>query len=159
MASLYEMTVQAQALYEMLQAEEIDEQIFNDTLEALGVNEKIESCCAVIRQLQGDAELFKAEADRIYKKEKTAKNAVNRMKLALLTFLQQSGKDKVKAGVFDVAISTSQAVSITDETKLPPEYLIPQPDKIDKAGIRKALKEGAEISGAVLVTNEGVRIR
>lgn len=159
MASLYEMTEQAQALYEMLQAEEIDEQTFNDTLEALGVDAKIESYCAVIRQLQGDSELYKVEVDRLTAKKKAADNAINRMKAALLTFLQSSGQEKAKAGVFDVAISTSQAVSITDETKLPAEYLIPQPDKIDRLGIKKALKEGAEINGAELVTNQGVRIR
>lgn len=48
MATLFEMTQQANTLYELLQNEEIDEQIFNDTLEAMGTEEKIESYCQII---------------------------------------------------------------------------------------------------------------
>ena len=49
MATLYELTNQANALYELLQGEEIDEQTFNDTLEAMGAGEKIESYCKIIK--------------------------------------------------------------------------------------------------------------
>lgn len=145
MATLYEMTAQATALYELLQAEEIDEQIFNDTLEAMGAGDKVESYCKIIKQLQNDVEMFKAEIDR--------------MKNALLVFLQLSGQDKVKAGTFAVSTATMQAVQITDESAIPRNYLVEQPPKIDKIGIKNALKAGEEISGAELVKNTGVRIR
>lgn len=157
--TLYELTEQAQALYELLQADEIDEQTYNDTIEAIGVENKIESYCAVIRQLQGEAELYKAEADRIYKKQKSTQNAVDRLKNSLFMFLKATGQSKAKAGIFNVAVSTSQSVNVTDEKKIPSEYLIEQAPKVDKAGIRKALKDGAVIAGVELVTNEGVRIR
>ena len=52
MATLFEMTQQATELYEMLQAEEIDEQTFSDTLEAMGTGEKIEGYCQVIKQVR-----------------------------------------------------------------------------------------------------------
>ncbi len=39
MAALYEMTAQASSLYELLQNEEIDEDVFRDTLEAMGAAE------------------------------------------------------------------------------------------------------------------------
>ena len=159
MSTLYEMTQQATELYEMLQAEEIDEQTFSDTLEAMGAGEKIEGYCQVIKQLQADADMFKAEAERIAARKKTAENSIERMKTALLTYLQQTGQAKVKAGTFSVSLAQTKKVNITDETKLPPEYLIEQPAKIDKAGIKKALQEGAEINGAELVLNDGVRIR
>ena len=159
MATLYEMTAQASQLYELLQADEIDEQIFADTLEAMGTAEKIESYCQIIKQLQADADMFKGEIDRMNARKKSAENGADRMKAALLAFLQQSGQDKVKAGSFAVSTATTQAVSITDESKLPPEYLIAQPAKVDKAGIKKALKDGATIAGAELINNTGVRIR
>lgn len=159
MATLYEMTAQANALYEMLQADEIDEQTFNDTLEALGTAEKVESYCKVIKQLQSDIDMFKGEIDRLTARKKTAENAVDRMKNALLTFLQFSGQDKVKAGSFAVSTATTQAVQITDEKAIPCIYLVEQPPKIDKIGIKNALKAGEEISGAELINNVGVRIR
>lgn len=159
MGTLYELTTQATALYELLQAEEIDEQTFNDTLEAMGAGEKVESYCKVIKQLQNDVEMFKGEIDRLTARKKTTENAVDRMKNALLAFLQYSGQDKVKAGTFSVSTATTQAVQITDETLIPCIYLVEQPPKISKDAIKRALKSGEKVNGAELINNMGVRIR
>lgn len=159
MATLYEMTLQATALYEMLQAEMIDEKTFNDTLEGMGANEKVEGYCQIIKQLQSDVDMFKGEIDRLTARKKTAENAIDRMKNALLLFMEQTGQEKVKGGSFSVSTAFTQAVQITDEKAIPLNWLVDQQPKIDKAGIKKALKEGAEIAGAELITNKGVRIR
>lgn len=159
MATIYEMTEAATALYEMLQAEEIDEQTFNDTLEAMGTAEKVESYCKIIKQLQSDIEMYKGELDRLTARKKSAENGIDRMKSALLGFMQASGQDKVKAGSFAVTTATTQAVEITDESAIPCIYLVEQPPKIDKISIKNALKAGEKISGAELVNNTGVRIR
>lgn len=158
MATLYELTQQAGALYELLQREEIDEQVFNDTLEAMEAGEKVESYCKLIKQLQSDVDVFEAEAARLAARKKTAANSVTRMKAALLSFLQASGLEKTKAGTFAVRISTSQAVNITDETAVPPEFIELSP-RVKKAALKEALKEGATIPGAELITNQGVVIR
>lgn len=159
MASLYELTAHATALYEMLQAEEIDEQTLSDTLEAMGAGEKVESYCQIIKQLQSDVDMFKGEIDRLTARKRTAENGVERMKSALLAFMIQSGQDKIKAGSFSVSTATTQAVQITDEKALPAEYLIEQPAKVDKVAIKAALKDGATVAGAELINNTGVRIR
>ena len=159
MSTLYEMTAQASELYELLQNEEIDEQVFLDTLEAIGVEEKIEGYCQVIKELQGDFDKYKAEADRLTARMKTAKNGIDRMKDSLLTFLKVSGQSKVKAGTFAVSIGTSKQTNILDETLIPTEYKTPQPDKIDKTAIKKAIESGVDVAGAEIIINEGVRIR
>lgn len=159
MATLYELTAQAQTLYELLQNEEIDEQTFNDTLEAIGTEEKVEGYCHVIKELQSDFEKYKVEADRLSARMKTAKNGIDRMKESLLTFLNASGQDKVKAGTFTVSIGTSKQTNILDATLIPTEYKTPQPDKIDKTAIKKAIESGVEVAGAEIIINEGVRIR
>lgn len=159
MATLYELTEQAATLYELLQSEEIDEQTFNDTLEAMGAADKVESYCKIIKQFQSDVDMFKGEIDRLTARKKTAENAVERMKSALLAFLQYTGQDKVKAGSFAVSTAKTQAVYITDEAAIPCKYLVEQPPKIDKASIKNDLKAGEEINGAALVVNTGVRIR
>ena len=153
------MTSQANALYELLQNEEIDEQVFLDTLEAIGTEEKIEGYCQVIKELQGDLDKYKAEADRISARMTTIKNGIDRMKNSLLSFLKASGQDKVKAGTFAVSIGTSKATNILDETLIPAEYKTPQPDKIDKTAIKKAIESGIAVNGAEIIINEGVRIR
>ena len=159
MATLYEMTAQASELYELLQDEVIDEQTFTDTLEAIGTEEKIESYCHVIKELQSDFDKFKAEADRIAERMKPIKNNIDRMKESLLMFLKASGQSKVKAGTFTVNIGTSKATNILDESLIPTEFKIPQPDKVDKTAIKKAIENGATVLGAEIVINESVRIR
>ena len=157
--NIFEMTVAANQLYDLLTSGEIDEQTFNDTLQAMGTEEKLESYCKVIRQLEADAAMLKAEKERIDKKIKVSENAVNRMKKAVMDFMKASGSTKSTAGTFTVALSTSKAVNILDESKIPVRFLVEQEPKIDKSAIRQELMSGAEIEGCELQINEGVRIK
>ena len=157
--TLYEMTSAANALYEMLCNNEIDEQTIADTLEAMGAEEKLESYCKVIRQLEADAEVLKAEKTRIADKQKTAENSIARMKLAVSEFLKAKGVQKEEAGIFKVALSTSKAVEITDPTVIPEEYIKPAKIEFDKSALRKVLMSGESIAGAELKINEGVQIK
>ena len=159
MSTLYEMTAQASQLYELLQNEEIDEQVFADTLEAMGTEEKVEGYCHVIKELQADYEKYKAESDRLAARMKTMKNGVDRMKESLLTFLRATGQNKTKGGTFTVSIGQSEQTNILDESLIPLEFKTPQPDKIDKTAIKKAIKSGLEVTGAEIIVNESVRIR
>ncbi len=157
--NLFEMTTAAAELYDLLTSGEIDEQTFEDTLQAMGTEEKLESYCKVIRQLEADAEMLKTEKERIDKKKKTVENSIDRMKKAVIQFMKVQGADKTSAGIFKVALSTSKAVNIVDENKVPARFLVEQAPKIDKAAIRKELMEGAEVEGCELQINEGVRIK
>lgn len=159
MATLFEMTAQANELYELLQNEEIDEQTFLDTLEAIGTEEKVEGYCQVIKELQSDLDKFKAESDRLAARMKTTKNGIDRMKNSLLAFLNASGQNKVKAGTFVVSVGTSKQTNILNESAIPAEYRIPQPDKFDKKAIKDAIENGNVVEGAEVVINESVRIR
>ena len=103
--------------------------------------------------------MFKAEADRIAERMKPIKNNIDRMKDSLLTFLKVSGQSKVKAGTFTVSIGTSKQTSIIDETLIPAEFKIPQPDKVNKTAIKEAIESGNAVNGAEIIINESVRIR
>lgn len=159
MATLYEMTTAAQQLYDLLQNEEIDEQVLKDTLEGMGADEKVESYCKIICQFETDSEAFKAEKQRFADKQAQAENNVKRLKNNLLLFLNASGQKKVSAGLFTVSKATNQAINIFDESLIPAEFLKPQPPKIDKTGIRNAIKSGENVAGAEIITNESVRIK
>lgn len=157
--NLYEMTVAANALYEMLCNNEIDAQTITDTLDAMGAEEKLESYCKVIRQLESDAEALKAEKARIADKQKTVENSVARMKLAVQEFLKAKGVQKENAGIFKVALSTSKSVEIIDPTAIPTEYIEPAKVEFEKSAIRKVLMAGETVPGAELKINEGVQIK
>ena len=157
--TLYEMSNQTRELYELLESEIIDEQTYNDTIDNIGVEEKLENYCKVIRQLEAETEMVKAEKDRLATKQKTLENNITRLKNTILYYMDSKNTTKENAGVFKVSVSESKACNIIDESKIPESYLIAQAPKIDKSGMLKALKEGAEISGAELQINRNIRIK
>lgn len=159
MATLYQMTEETKSLYEMLENGDIDEQTLTDTMEAIGIDEKINSYCQVIKQLSADVEMFAEEEKRVKERKQALKNNVDRMKTALLQFLTATGQEKVKTGTFSVSKSYSKAVNILDENSIPDEFKIEQAPKIDKTAIKKAIASGNEVCGAEIVENESVRIR
>ncbi len=157
--TLYEMTSNARELLELLEAEEIDEQTVSDTIEAMGVEEKLESYCQVLKSLKADEEMFKEEIDRLTARKRTISNNIDRMKQAMLDFMNATGQDKAKAGTFSVSKSTSQAVEIIDFNLIPIDFRIHQEDKVDKVAIKNAIGQGQLVPGAFITFSEGVRIR
>ena len=137
-------------LYEMLQADEIDEQAYNDTMEGIGADEKLEDYIYVIKQYEADNVAIKTEIDRLKANKEKNDKAIERMKKAVVDFMNATGQKKANAGTFKLSLRKSESTVITDETKIPSEYLVPQPPKVDKAAIKKAIKNGINVDGAVI---------
>ena len=148
--TLYEMKQAAINLYEMLQADEIDEQAYNDTMEGIGADEKLEDYIYVIKQYEADNVAIKTEIDRLKTNKEKNDKAIDRMKKAVVDFMNATGQKKANAGTFKLSLRKSESTLITDETKIPSEYLVPQPPKADKAAIKKAIKNGINVDGAVI---------
>lgn len=157
--TLYEMTANTNALYELLQNEEIDEQTFNDTMEAMGTAEKVEGYCQIIKQLKADEETLGKEIDRLTAKKKAAKNGQERMKSALTDFMNAAGKTKDKVGTFSISMRETASVNIINELDIPERFLIPQLPKADKKAIKEAIENGEAVDGAELIFKKGVTIR
>lgn len=157
--TLYEMTQAAKTLYDLFSNGEIDEKVVNDTLEGMEVEAKLEDYCKVIRQLTADAEQLKSEAARMVKKQKSLENSVNRLNKTVLAYMDTIGKPKAEAGIFTVKVSESKAVNIVDETKLPKEFFVEQPAKVDKESIRKKLMADEIVNGAELQVNRNIQIK
>ena len=158
--TLYEMTVQAQTLRDMLDAEEIDEQAFNDTLEAIGAEDKVNSYCQIIRELDGDNAAIKAEIERLKTRIEHNTSSINRMKQALDGFMAVSGKKKEKTPFFSVSYRKSQSVDIINEADIPQEYIKVKTETApDKVAIKAALKAGEAIPGCQLKESESIQIK
>lgn len=146
-------------LYEMLQADEIDEQTYNDTMEGIGADEKLEDYIYVIKQCEADNVAIKTEIDRLKTNKEKNDKAIERMKKAVVDFMNATGQKKANAGTFKLSLRKSESTLITDETKIPSEYLVPQPPKVDKTAIKKAIKLGIKVDGAVIEIKESVVAR
>lgn len=158
-SSLYELTGQAIELQLLLESGEITEEAYNDTIESLGFENKVESICKVIRNLEAEAAAFKVEKDRLAERQKTAENGIKRLKESLLNYMLATNKTKVKEGLFSVRVGSSEKVVVTNQDKIPKEYLIEQQPKVDIAGIKKSLKEGEEFEGIEIEENSFVVVR
>ena len=109
--------------------------------------------------MEAEAEAFKAEKERLAARERTARNAVDRLKAYLVENVKTLGAKTVKVGTFALSLGKSKSVEVLDATKIPAQYLIEQAPKVDKANISKALKGGIEVPGARLLESEYLRIR
>lgn len=99
---------------------------------------------------------IKEEVAKLQKRAKVHQNKRDGLKQYLGDYL-----DGRKFETAQVAISyrKSETVEIADDAAVPEEFRIPQPDKIDKVGVKKALKGGAVIDGAQLVTHRNIQIK
>ena len=90
--TLYEMTEAARQLKALLESDEIDEQIFNDTIESIGAGEKIDAYCKIIREYEAEIAERKSEIERLRTANDRAEKAIDRMKSALDGFMTASGQ-------------------------------------------------------------------
>lgn len=157
--NLYDLSCQMAQLQEMLETGSIDEQIYKDTIESLDVETKVTNICAAIRNLQGIAEMFKAEKDRLAARQQTAENGVKRLKESLLNYMLITDQKKIKKGLFSVSVGNSEKVIITNSKEIPEQYLIEQEAKVNLTEIKNAIKAGNKVSGATIETNSFLTIR
>lgn len=157
--TLYEMTDTVRTLYELMEAGEIDEQTFADTVEAIGADDKLEGYCQVIKQLKAEAEMFAAEAARLTERKKAIEANAERMRGAVIAYMSAAGQTKAKAGTFSVSIGSTESVEILDSAAIPAEYMTQPAPTPSKTAIKDALKAGVDIAGARLAVGTRLTIR
>lgn len=154
--NLFEMTAAAKELYELLSSDQIDEQTVNDTLDAIGIEEKLESYVHVQKTLEAELEAHKAEKKRHEARISALQKNIDRLKAAEIEFIRATGKKKAAAGTFILTLRENESTEVLDASKIPEEYFKPQPAKPDLTAIKKAIKDGAEIEGARIVKSYSV---
>ena len=158
MSYLYEL----EGIYAQLQTMELDDETFNDTLESIDFQEdlerNIEYFVKLLKNAVSDAERFKQAKQEFSEKEKNAKAKAEKYKEAIERALKMSNKQKVDAGLFTVSLRKSKQVDISDETKIPLEFMKLEYKPI-KAELAKHLKAGEVIEGATLIEKESLQVR
>ena len=160
--TLYEITGQFLELLTWAEDPEIDEQAFNDTMEALSyeIEEKADGYAKVIRQLQGQVDAIKAEIDRLSGRKDAIENHIKAMKGNLEQSMIVTGKEKFKTDLFSFNIQNNAPSVVLDvEEDQVPEQFIVVTKKVDKKGIGQALKNGEDIEFAHLEQTRSLRIR
>ena len=158
--TLYEMTAAQKELYELMTSGEIDEEVYADTLEGIGIAEKIEGYCVVENELAGDLQKIESEIERWNAKKKSIKNNIDSLRRRLGTFLVSMNTKKYTAGTYTVCRRETEQTIIDDLQKIPAEFMTTKVSETpNKTLIKECIKEGKEVAGAHLQTNQSITIK
>ena len=153
MAKLYEIVAELQDFVTQNEGLE-DEQAYRDTLEGLQgeLNDKVSQWARCIKNLEGERDAIKEEADRLAKRAKTIDNQVTHMKDTLLMFLKAAGRDKAGDAVIKASIAKNGGkapliVDYINAEDLPQEFQKVTISANNEA-IREALENGEQLEWA-----------
>ena len=137
---------------------ETGEIIAPEKLEALQMDkrEKLRNIAFVALNAAADAKAYEEQEKKFAARKRSAKATVE---WAKETLKRELGGQKMKEAEFTVSYRKSEAVEVADEAAVPNEFRIPQPDKIDRAALKAALKNGAVIAGAQIVERQNIQIK
>lgn len=152
--NLYDIDVAILACVDMETGEIIDAEKL-DTLN-MEKGRKIRNIACWVKDLCAEADALKKEKEGFAAREKAARHKADSLKAYLASYLD--GK-AAKGDEYQISFRASKAAEIVDENEVPAVYRIPQPDKIDKAGILTALNGGAVIPGAQLIERKNIQIK
>ena len=117
---------------------------------------KIENICLWIKNLKAEIEVLKAEKEAFASRQKTAENKLESLKDYISEYLEY---EKFETPKVKVSFRKSESVEIGDNAQIPEEYLKYKTPDIDKAGLKKALKEGKQFVGVSLVEKKNIQIK
>ena len=154
MATLFEINQEILSCIDM----ETGEIIAPEKLEHLQMDrhEKLRNIAFVALNAAADVKAYDEQEKKFAARKKAAKATVE---WAKATLARELAGQKMKEAEFSISYRKSEAVEVADEAAVPGEFRIPQPDKIDRAALKAALKNGAVIAGAQIVERHNIQIK
>ena len=149
MSTLYELTTQYQALLDLGDSDDPeDQEAFRNTLEGLDyeLDLKADDYAAVLMQLDGRAAMIDKEIERLTAIKTAIANNTNRMKQMLQWSMEQTGRTEIKTELhtFKIQKNGGKAPLLINEPEVPDSYkkIILE---IDREKIRAALEDGEQL--------------
>lgn len=122
--------------------------------------EKAISYGFVYKSFDDTEEVIDKEIKRLQALKEKAAHRKELFKNNLSKAMQTFGVEKIETPTLKIFFRKSEAVVIEDEAALPDEYKrVVETVTPDKQKIKYYLKEGKEIQGAKLVTNQNIQIK
>ena len=137
---------------------ETGEIIAPEKLEALQMDkhEKLRNIAFVALNAAADAKAYEEQEKKFAARKRSAKATVE---WAKETLKRELAGQKMKEAEFSISYRKSEAVEIADLNAVPGEFLVPQPPKVDKVGLKEAIKGGAVIDGVTIAEKKNILIK
>ena len=150
---------QLKALYQ-----DIDDETLQDTLE--GISDLPELVKAIVRSSLQDEALIGALKQRVedmHARLSRLKDRLDRKRELACWAMTNAEMGKIQTEDFTLSLRQGPArLEVTDQDKIPAEFFIPQPPRLDRSGLTNALKRGDVVPGSILINGEmhiAVRVR
>jgi len=134
-------------------------ELLQEMLESLeqAKDDKVDSICYLIREAKQDEEFLASEIRRLQDRKKMFANKQIKLKELLSWFLKD---EKIKTVNNTVSFRSITSVKITDESKIPADYLkVVEKVTVDKKALTTALKDFEKVEGAELEMKKSLSIR
>ena len=154
MRSLYDIKQEILECIDMETGEVIDQERY-DSL-SMEKHEKLRNTALLAINCTAEAKACEEQEKKFAARKKAAKKIIDWAKARLTAEL---GGEKMKEAEFTVSYRKSEVVEIADLNAVPDEFLAPQPPKVDKVGLKKAVKSGAVIDGVTIVEKQNIQIK
>ncbi len=164
--SLYQLTAEYRALIATLSDLDIDAQTARDTIESTGLQDdiaqRVQARVFVARTMRSHGDAVATEIKRLAALKKHYDTHADALDDSTLSLLQGADLSVVECPLMIVRVRSNPAsVEITDADALPAQYLRtpePPPPAPDKAAIKEALAQGADVPGARLVQKQRLAV-
>lgn len=118
--------------------------------------EKVENICLWIKNLKAETEALKAEKLAFAERQKRAENKAESLKRYISSYLNGT---KFESAKVSVSFRKSESLEISEGAVIPEEYLKHKEPDIDRAGLKKAVKDGQVFEGISIVENQNIQIK
>jgi hypothetical protein len=154
---LYEISEQYNQIQTLLESDDSGHmaEAIADTMQMISGDFHDKAQAIVSLTLNFDAEIsaIDREIERLQEKKKIRQNKIDSVREYLRHNMQATGISKIECPLFAITLSKpAKQVEITDEAALPDEYVrVKTTVSPDKVALAKALKDGIEVPGAILI--------
>lgn len=162
MKSIYNLTAEANYIASLLTEGELTPEIENAlVINQTEIQKKSIDYAYVIKSFESDISAVDAEIKRLQEIKRIRVNAIDRMKEAVKNALELHGMTKIESPTVTLAIKQNpESVEVVNEAQVPAEFWREKITRsIDKVELKKALKDGEQIEGAILVRNTRLDVK
>ena len=163
---LYEIANDYRALMQAIDDDELPEECIADTLEAITseIEVKADNIACMLKNIEVDVKALKEEETKLATRRKAKEKAYERLKEYLAATLQSLCIDKVETSRNKITFCKSESVEIAPSfiewAQVNREDLLTySAPTANKTEIKKLLKDGAELEGALLITKKNIQIK
>ena len=157
---LYDISEQYKEVQNLIESDEYGSmaEAIADTMQMIegDFKDKAQAVVSLTLNMDGSITALENEIQRLQDKKKVLQNKIDSIRNYLKMNMQATGISKIECPLFSITLSKpTKQVEITDESLLPDEFVkVKTTVSPDKVLLAKVLKEGKEITGAILVDSE-----